>query len=203
MFFQQASNLPSTLFKNMEIAPTNSLFFDKKSDGWVGLSWQEVARKTQDIAKFLISIGIRPDDKVMICSENRSEWAIANLAIMSVGAIVVPAYTTLTQSDYTFLIEHSHTRYIFTSSGSLADSLDKAAMKTGVVEAIIYFDKRPSQKKKARFEWYDWQEISNIPHLANQQIAPLQLDSDFVSSVNKIAAENVCCIIYTLSLIHI
>ena len=97
MFFQQASNLPSTLFKNMEIAPTSSLFFDKKSDGWVGLSWQEVARKTQDIAKFLISIGIRPDDKVMICSENRSEWAIANLAIMSVGSIVVPAYTTLTQ----------------------------------------------------------------------------------------------------------
>ena len=197
MFFQQASNLPSTLFKNMEIAPTSSLFFDKKSDGWVGLSWQEVARKTQDIAKFLISIGIRPDDKVMICSENRSEWAIANLAIMSVGAIVVPAYITLTQSDYTFLIEHSHSRYIFTSSGSLADSLEKAAIKTGAVEAIIYFDKRPPQKKKARFECYDWQEISTIPHLANQHIAPHQLDSEFVSSVDKIAAENVCCIIYT------
>jgi len=197
MFFQQASNLPSTLFKNMEIAPTSSLFFDKKSGGWVGLSWQQVARKTQDIAKFLISIGIRPDDKVMICSENRSEWAIANLAIMSVGAIVVPAYTTLTQSDYTFLIEHSHTRYIFTSSGSLADSLEKAAIKTGSVEAIIYFDKRPPQKKKAHFECYDWQEISTIPHLANQHIAPHQLDSEFVSSVDKIAAENVCCIIYT------
>ena len=197
MFVQQANNLPSTLFKNMEIAPTSSLFFDKKSDGWMGQSWQEVARKTQDIAKFLTSIGIQPDDKVMICSENRSEWAIANLAIMSVGAVAVPAYTTLTQSDYAFLMEHSHTRFIFTSSGHLADSLEKAAIKTGAVEAIIYFDKRPPQKTKVHFECYDWQEITTIPHLANQHIAPHQLDSEFISSVEKIAAENVCCIIYT------
>ena len=192
MFFQQASNLPSTLFKNMEISPASSLFFDKKSEGWVGQSWQEVARKTQDIAKFLTSIGIQPDDKVMICSENRSEWAIANIAVMSVGAIVVPAYTTLPQSDYEFLIEHSHTRYIFTSSGSLAESLEKAATKTGTVEAIIYFDKRTPQRKKARYECYDWQEIHTAPHLASQH-----LDSDFISSVEKIAAKNVCCIIYT------
>ena len=129
MFFHQASNLPSTLFKNMEIAPDSSLFFDKRSDGWAGQSWREVAQKVQDIAKFLISKGLQADDKVMISSENRSEWAIANIAIMSVGAVVVPAYTTLTQSDYEFLIEHSQTRYIFTSSGSLAERVENAAKK--------------------------------------------------------------------------
>ena len=85
MFFRQANNLPSTLFKNMEIAPTSSLFFDKKKDGWVGQSWLEVAQKAQDIAKFLISIGVQTDDKVMLSSENRSEWAITNIAIMSDG----------------------------------------------------------------------------------------------------------------------
>ena len=187
MFFHQASNLPSTLFKNMEIAPASSLFFDKRSDGWAGQSWQEVAQKVQDIAKFLISKGLQADDKVMISSENRSEWAIANIAIMSVGAVVVPAYTTLTQSDYEFLIEHSHTRFIFTSSGSLADSLENAAKTVGGVEAIIYFDERQPHKKNSGIESYDWKEIHTINHL----------DSEFISSVNKIAAENVCCIIYT------
>ena len=121
MVYQQARNLPFTLFKNMEVAPSNSLFFDKRTDGWVGQSWEEVAHKTHDLAKFLISIGIKSDDKVMISSENRSEWAIANIAIMSIGAVAVPAYTTLTQSDYEFLIQHSETRCIFTSSGKLAE----------------------------------------------------------------------------------
>ena len=141
MFYQQASNLPFTLFKNMEVSPASLLFFDKKSDEWVGQSWQEIGQRTHDIAKFLISIGIKANDKVMISSENRSEWAIANIAVMSIGAVAVPAYTTLTQSDYEFLIQHSETRCIFTSSGNLAKTLRLAAEKVGNVEAIIYFDK--------------------------------------------------------------
>lgn len=187
MVYQQARNLPFTLFKNMEVAPSNSLFFDKRSDGWVGQSWEEVARKTHDLAKFLISIGIKSDDKVMISSENRSEWAIANIAIMSIGAVVVPAYTTLTQSDYEFLIQHSETRCIFTSSGKLAETLRLAAEKVRNVEAIIYFDEIPKLKKNNKIQEFM---LSNVPTIQN-------LDKKFLSYIKKIPPENVCCIIYT------
>ena len=46
----------------------NSLFFDKRSDGWIGQSWEEVAHKTHDLAKFLISIGIKSDERNLITS---------------------------------------------------------------------------------------------------------------------------------------
>ncbi len=187
MVYQQASNLPFTLFKNMEVAPNGALFFDKKSDEWIGQSWQEVAQKTHDVAKFLISIGIKADDKVMISSENRSEWAIANIAVMSIGAVAVPAYTTLTQSDYEFLIQHSETRCIFTSSGNLAKTLRLAAEKVGNVEALIYFDKILKPTKNALIREYD---LSNVK--PNQK-----LDQKFLSAVEEIPTENVCCIIYT------
>ena len=187
MFYQQASNLPFTLFKNMEVSPASLLFFDKKSDEWVGQSWQEIAQRTHDIAKFLISIGIKANDKVMISSENRSEWAIANIAVMSIGAVAVPAYTTLTQSDYEFLIQHSETRCIFTSSGNLAKTLRLAAEKVGNVEAIIYFDKILELNKNASIQEYD---LSNVT--PNHK-----LDRKFLAAVKKIPTENVCCIIYT------
>ncbi len=187
MFYQQASNLPFTLFKNMEVSPASLLFFDKKSDEWVGQSWQEIGQRTHDIAKFLISIGIKANDKVMISSENRSEWAIANIAVMSIGAVAVPAYTTLTQSDYEFLIQHSETRCIFTSSGNLAKTLRLAAEKVGNVEAIIYFDKILKLNKNASIQEYD---LSNVT--PNHK-----LDRKFLAAVKKIPTENVCCIIYT------
>ena len=187
MFYQQASNLPFTLFKNMEVSPASLLFFDKKSDEWVGQSWQEIGQRTHDIAKFLISIGIKANDKVMISSENRSEWAIANIAVMSIGAVAVPAYTTLTQSDYEFLIQHSETRCIFTSSGNLAKTLRLAAEKVGNVEAIIYFDKILELNKNASIQEYD---LSNVT--PNHK-----LDRKFLAAVKKIPTENVCCIIYT------
>ena len=138
MVYQQARKPSIYSFKNMEVAPSNSLFFDKRSDGWVGQSWKEVALKLTIWPNFSISIGIKADDKVMISSENRSEWAIANIAIMSIGAVAVPAYTTLTQSDYEFLIQHSETRCIFTSSGKLAETLRLAAEKVGNVEYNLF-----------------------------------------------------------------
>ena len=45
-------------------------------------------------ASALAASGIAPGDRVAIVSENRSEWAIADLAIMTAGGITVPAYTT-------------------------------------------------------------------------------------------------------------
>ena len=55
---------------------------------------------------FLISLGILKGDRVVILSENRPEWQIADLAIMSIGGIAVPAYTTSTTSDYKHIINH-------------------------------------------------------------------------------------------------
>ena len=41
---------------------------------------------------------------MIILSENRPEWQIADLAIMTIGAISVPAYTTSTTNDYKHII---------------------------------------------------------------------------------------------------
>ena len=187
MLYQQASNLPLTLFKNAEIDPNIGLFFDKNAEGWHGLSWQQVAQKTHDVAKFLTSIGMKAEDKVMISSENRSEWAIANLAVMAAGGIVVPAYTTLTQTDYEYLLQHSESKYIFTSSGVVAETLYQAANHSKNVNAIISFDPDFPQIDGLNFSTFSWGDI----------LARLSLDENFITSISQIPAANVCCIIYT------
>ena len=187
MLYQQASNLPLTLFKNAEIDPNIGLFFDKNAEGWHGFSWQQVAQKTHDVAKFLTSIGMKAEDKVMISSENRSEWAIANLAVMAAGGIVVPAYTTLTQTDYEYLLQHSESKYIFTSSGVVAETLYQAANHSKNVNAIISFDPDFPPIDGLNFSTFSWGDI----------LARLSLDENFITSISQIPAANVCCIIYT------
>src|SRR5262245_24868150 len=58
------------------------------------LSWTEVAQTVNRLARGLVALGVEPGDRVALAAENRPEWAIADLAIMSTGAITVPAYTT-------------------------------------------------------------------------------------------------------------
>ena len=111
--------------------------------GWkvyLPLSWSQTREQVESIAKGLINLGILKGDRVVILSENRPEWQIADLAIMSIGAISVPAYTTSTTKDYEHIINHSGARCLFVSSHSLAVKAIPAVIKSSKCQNIIKID---------------------------------------------------------------
>ena len=76
----------------------------------------------------------------MICAENRPEWAIADLAIMAIGAIVVPAYTTNTEDDHVYIMEHSGAVVIITSGRILGNRVALAASRVPNIRILITMD---------------------------------------------------------------
>src|SRR5690348_9917060 len=66
-----------------------------KADGqWIQMSAETFVERVKNVALGLAALGIRPGDRICLLSENRPEWSIADLAILSLGAINVPIYTT-------------------------------------------------------------------------------------------------------------
>ena len=57
-------------------------------------------------------IGLNRGDNVMLVSENRPEWCIADLAIMAAGCVTVPTYTTNTTRDHTHILTNSGARAV-------------------------------------------------------------------------------------------
>ena len=102
----RSDNLPLVFFEQVKMFKQKPLFWAKKNNLWEGISWEETASKIKRFASLLKSCGIGKGDKVLISSENRPEWAIADIAIMSIGAIVVPAYTTNTEDDHYYILKH-------------------------------------------------------------------------------------------------
>ena len=94
--YVENANLPAAFFANVEAGGDSGLLFEKTETGWKSHSWSTVADHVSRMAAFLVARGIGPGDRVMVSAENRPEWAIADLAAMSIGAIVVPP-TPLTQ----------------------------------------------------------------------------------------------------------
>ena len=62
------------------------------------ISYREVSNSVNTVARAMSALGIGKGDRVAILSYNRPEWIIADLAIMKIGAIVVPIYHTLSPS---------------------------------------------------------------------------------------------------------
>src|SRR5215203_3941839 len=66
-----------------------------KRDGeWTELSYVELAEAVSEIARGLIDLGLEAGDRVALLCTTRLEWSLADFAITSAGAVVVPIYPT-------------------------------------------------------------------------------------------------------------
>ena len=98
---QQLEHFPNlvTMFLTRAAEKGDKPFLWAKRDGeWRPISWREAARQVAALAESLKRIGLEPGDRVMLVSENRPEWLIADLGIMAAGCVTVPTYTTNTDA---------------------------------------------------------------------------------------------------------
>jgi long-chain acyl-CoA synthetase len=112
-------------------------FLRTKHDGrWASQSWAEVARDVAALSASLRAHGVSPGDRVMLVSENRPEFCIADLAIMAAGAVTVPTYTTNTTRDHQHIITDSGACAVIFSTAKIAKALMPALVRSNMHLAI-------------------------------------------------------------------
>ena len=92
-------------------------------------TWSDTKNNVLKIAKFLNENNIKKGDRVLLVSENRPEWLIADLAILLNSAITVPNYTTYTVNDFAFTINDCKPSGLIVSSTQLLNNILLAAKK--------------------------------------------------------------------------
>ena len=79
----------------------------------ITLQYKDVARK---IAKFHIvleSAGIQPGDKIAVCGRNSAHWAVAFLATVTYGAVIVPILHEFKSDNIHNIVNHSEAKLLF------------------------------------------------------------------------------------------
>ena len=92
-------------------------------------TWLDTSHNVLKLAKFLNEKNITKGDRVLLVSENRPEWLIADLAILLNSAITVPNYTTYTANDFAFTINDCKPSGLIVSSTLLLKNILLAAKK--------------------------------------------------------------------------
>ena len=70
-------------------------FMRKPGGTWESRSAEQALADVERLAMGLRDLGVEPGDHVALLSETRYEWAVADLAILGLGAVTVPLYPTL------------------------------------------------------------------------------------------------------------
>ena len=196
--FDQFNSVVS-VFQSQSTALNDKPYLWKKLDGkFIPLSWSQTREQVESIAKGLINLGILKGDRVVILSENSPEWQIADLAIMTIGAISVPAYTTITTKDYEHIINHSGARCLIVSSHSLTIKAMPAVIKSSKCQNIIKIDDDENHYTEP-VNITSWNKIieEGKDSSWNSVEKETYLNFNLKESINKHKRGDTACIIYT------
>ena len=130
-------NLATMMFDLAGQWPGKPLFRFYRDNAWHTVSWATFARRAASCARHLRAQGIAPGDRVVICAENRPDYPIAEVALMAIRAVTVPAYTTSTVEDHAHVLRDSGARVAIVSSGALADRMRAAGERTGGLDLLL------------------------------------------------------------------
>jgi len=112
----------------------------KLGDVWHRLSGADAIEKIKRIALGLSAMGVKAGDRIAIISENRPEWSLTDLAILSLRAVNVPIYTTQAVEQIRFILENSGAKMLFVSGKKLWKHAEEAVQSVERLEKLIFFD---------------------------------------------------------------
>lgn len=112
----------------------------KRSGSWMDISWKQMKDTVEQVALGLIGLGLNPKENVCLLSENRPEWAHADLGIISAGGVNVPVYATNTPQQVQYIINDSDARFVFVSGKAQLDKVMKVRANLPKLKKVIVFD---------------------------------------------------------------
>jgi long-chain acyl-CoA synthetase len=159
----------------------------KREGEWRSISWREAARQVAAFAASLKRVGLEPGDRVMLVSENRPEWLIADLGIMAAGCVTVPTYITNTTRDHQHILGNSGAKAVIVSSQKLAKNLVPAVLFASECHHVIGIEDIRTGQPTDAAEFHRWTDI-----IAGELgLAAIE------ERMNAVGRDDLACLVYT------
>ena len=177
--------IPELFFETAEKYHSKPALLYKKESVYFPILYKELSTKVQIFASALQKLGIVEGDKVAIFSENRPEWAVSDLAIMSLGAISVPLHTTFSPKAVCTVLNHSQAKVLIVSNSDFLNRVLLGQKQLKHLKKIIVIDNLAS----AQTETFSGKVLSY------KALFRMHRNDDYEKTF--LDPDNVCSIIYT------
>jgi long-chain acyl-CoA synthetase len=127
------------------LGPRPALRF-KRHGIYHDLSWVDYRAEALACAASLIDAGIQPGDRVGLLSENRVEWLIADMGILTAAAVNVPPHAPLTASQIEFQLADAGARWLFVSTAEQLAKVQGVLPNLPGLRGIVTFDPLAASK---------------------------------------------------------
>jgi len=122
-------------------AHKDSVLAGKDNGKWITYNVDQYIEFSNKVAHGLLALGIKPGDKIATITNNRPEWNFLDMGIMLAGAVHVPVYPTISESDYKYILTHAEVKYVFLAGKELLRKIDHILPEIPSLNGIYTFKK--------------------------------------------------------------
>ena len=191
------TTLPRLLRARAEAHPDRLALREKEHGIWKRYTWRYYHERACLVAQGLLSLGIRPGDRIAVAGENTPEWFYADLGAQMIGAVVVGIYPTNPWPELQYIVAHCGARAVFTGDQEQTDKVyDAIANGNGLpaVEAVICTD----MKGLARYGQKTLMSFEGLCELgARLRETEPGADARLEEMIDRASPDDTCIIVYT------
>jgi long-chain acyl-CoA synthetase len=154
---------------------------------WRSITYAELGDRIRTAAKALLELGIRQGDRVGIFAPNRPEWAIADFAILSVGAISVAIYATETTKGAEYIARDAELRLVFVAGQARYDKVRSFIATHEQLETIVAFDDEVAIEGDDSVRFSDFMERGRVS----------TREAELDAYLERATADDIATLIYT------
>lgn len=142
VWYQKSSKVIPRLFRDAAKRYKNrdALGAKGSSGAYEYFSYEELDRRVQALAAFLVDNGVQRQDHLAILAENRPEWVVTDLATMTAGAAVVPIYPTLTAIQVKYILTHCDAKVVFCSTQEQYDKVHSLFDQVPTMNLVVVYE---------------------------------------------------------------
>jgi long-chain acyl-CoA synthetase len=162
----------------------DDMLVNKEKGKWIKHSVKEYIETSENTAYGLMALGLKKGDLVVTISNNRPEWNYLDMALSMSGIIHVPIYPTISEDEYTYILNNCEPKLLIVSDKSLHDKIKPIVEKIPSLQAIYCFNTVDGTR--------NWKEITDLGSKNAGKFAPI-----LKKVKEEIDTEDIVTLIYT------
>ena len=131
------STVNDLFYRIARAANPRAVLWQDASGAWLPISSDQIYQRVRALATGLLKLGAKKGDRIALISENRWEWAVADFAVLAIGAADVPIYPTLLGEQIEELLRDADCRIALVSTRQQFDKLSAVRSQAGLDHIIV------------------------------------------------------------------
>ena len=122
---------------------------------WVEITWQELHEKVERVARALVSLGVKEEDRVAICSQNMPQALMVDFANYANRVISVPMYATASVQQIEYIVNDAEIEVLCVGEQVQYDNALEVIKTNKFLKHIVVFDPTVDLKGETRAMYFE------------------------------------------------